>query len=381
MKTVFLRNGTAYKPTDEADLDMHNQLPAGNFIVVEDPLTERLYLQQVEDFTVPSKLYGNIEARARRVLNTYRDRTGSTGALFSGEKGSGKTQLARLIAVYAARLGIPCVIINQPWVGDEFNRLVQSISQECVFFFDEFEKVYDSQEQKQVLTLLDGVFPSKKLFLLTCNDKWLIDDHMRNRPGRIFYLLDFRGLDQDFIDQYCQDVLVNKSHIPTLKQIAQMFSEFNFDMLKAIVEEMNRYDESPEEALEMLNARPSTDNEGEYAIALEIDGVEYPRNLFYPSTWEGSPMHEQEINVTFNGVPDGDGDDVAVSSPSAASTGRPRRPGHSAPKRQTFTIRQSHLRRFDADRGEFVYELSDDNVAVRFTRIRRSEAKFFELLA
>lgn len=379
MNTIFLRNGTSYRLTDQADLDMHEKLPAGNFIVVEDPPTQRLFLQQVEDFTVPSKLYGNIEQRARRVLNTYRDRTGSTGALFSGEKGSGKTQLARLIAVYAAKLGIPCVIINQPWVGDEFNRLVQSISQECVFFFDEFEKVYDSQQQKQVLTLLDGVFPSKKLFLLTCNDKWLIDDHMRNRPGRIFYLLDFRGLDQDFIDQYCQDVLRNKSHIPTLKQIAQMFSEFNFDMLKAIVEEMNRYDESPEEVLEMLNARPSTDNEGEYAIALEINGVEYPRNLFYPSTWEGSPMHEQEISVTFSGVPDGDGDEVAVAS--SAPSGRPKRPGTPAPKRQTYTIRQSHLRRFDADRGEFVYELSDDGVVVRFTRIRRAEAKFFELLA
>ena len=29
--------------------------------------------------------------------------------------------------------------------------------------------------QTHVLTLLDGVFPSRKLFVLTCNDKYRID--------------------------------------------------------------------------------------------------------------------------------------------------------------------------------------------------------------
>ena len=79
--------------------------------------------------------------------------------------------------------------------------------------FDEFEKVYDSDEQEEMLTLLDGVFPSKKLFVLTCNDKWRVNQHMRNRPGRIFYMLDFTGLDEDFVVEYCHDNLKNLANI------------------------------------------------------------------------------------------------------------------------------------------------------------------------
>ena len=35
-----------------------------------------------------------------------------------------------------------------------------------------------------------------------------------------------------------------------------MFGEFNFDMLKALVEDMNRYDEAPDETIKILNTKP-----------------------------------------------------------------------------------------------------------------------------
>lgn len=378
--TVFLRNGSVFRPAAEADLDMHTTLPAGNYYIIKLPMSEVLALQQIDDFTVPSKLYGSIERQADRILRTYAARPGSTGVLMSGEKGSGKTQLARLVAYKAAKLGIPCVIINQPWVGDVFNALIQSISQDCIILFDEFEKVYDSDEQKQVLTLLDGVFPSKKLFMLTCNDKWLINDHMRNRPGRIYYLLDFNGLKAEFIEEYCNDRLNDKSQIAGIQKIAQMFAAFNFDMLQAMVEEMNRYGETAQEVLEMLNARPTTDNEGTYDITMVYNGEEVVNHTYYPNTWEGSPMHEQEINVTVHRQPDGssDGDEPVSESSTKVSRRRPRDPNGPIRLGQ-FTIRQSHLKTFDAQKGQFVYALPDENLVVRFTRVRYSSANIIDL--
>ena len=70
---------------------------------------------------------------------------------------------------------------------------MQDIEQPCIILFDEFEKVYDDQDQEKALTLLDGVFPSRKLFIMTVNNKWRVNEHMRNRPGRIYYMLDFAG--------------------------------------------------------------------------------------------------------------------------------------------------------------------------------------------
>lgn len=382
MSTVFLRSGSVFRPASEADLDMHQQLPAACYIIVKHPMTGALMFQTTDSFGLPPKLYGNIEARADRIINTYRDRPNSTGVLLSGEKGSGKTQLARLVAVKAAeQAGIPCIIINQAWVGDEFFALIQSVHQECIIFFDEFEKVYDSNEQKQVLTLLDGVFPSKKLFLLTCNDKWLINDHMRNRPGRIYYLLDFRGLDDQFILEYCEDALEAKQHIPSIRKVAKMFSEFNFDMLKAMVEEMNRYGETPEQVLEMLNARPTTDTEGTYKITLVVDGAEATRDSFYPTEWEGSPMHESEITVSWEPPADPEDDDSGAPAPTDT---RPilrsaRQKAAARRGRQVFTLRQNHLSKFNGDKGEFEYVL--DDVVVRFTRIKRFDAQYLSLLA
>ena len=78
---------------------------------------------------------------------------------------------------------------------------------------DEFEKTYTKEGknyQAKILTLFDGVYSSKKLFLLTCNDKSKMDSHMLNRPGRLYYLLEFHGLDQAFIREYCEDNLIRK---------------------------------------------------------------------------------------------------------------------------------------------------------------------------
>jgi hypothetical protein len=64
------------------------------------------------------------------------------------------------------------------------------------FFIVKMEK----QEQIiMMLTLLDSVYPSKKLFWLTCNDKWRVNFNMKNHPSRVYYMLDFGGLDETFM--------------------------------------------------------------------------------------------------------------------------------------------------------------------------------------
>ena len=181
---------------------------------------------------------------------------------------------------------------------------MQDIDQPCVVLFDEFEKVYDREDQEQILTLLDGVFGSKKLYILTCNDKYRIDSHMRNRPGRIFYLLDFKGLDSAFIREYCEDRLNNKQYIDQICGLTSLFNQFNFDMLKALVEEMNRYNESPSEALEMLNAKIEYDDGAKFDIKLIDNGVEVED--VSPSQWRGNPLAVAGINVEYDTDPNDD---------------------------------------------------------------------------
>ena len=287
----FFRTGNTFKVADNNSVDLHDHLPAGNYIIKADPFGN-LFLEMIESFKPLSKTYGDTTSNSSRIISTFLSRDNSTGVLLNGEKGSGKSLLAKTLSIdCATQHNIPTIVINSPWSGDAFNKLIQDIDQPCVVLFDEFEKVYDAEQQESILTLLDGVFPSKKLFVLTCNDKWRIDSHMRNRPGRIFYMLDFKGLEAEFIREYCEDNLRFEllGDIDHICQIACMFKQFNFDMLKALVEEMNRYNESARKALRMLNAKPEMDGDCAYKITFIDNGKVIPNA--HPNEWEGNPLH------------------------------------------------------------------------------------------
>lgn len=286
--SYFIRNANMYRIASDDALDIQTTLPVGNYTVKFDQMSNTFFLEMVDSFSQVKKLYGDTQRHSDRILNTYESRTSSTGVMLAGEKGSGKSLLAKTLSIEGAKKGIPTIIINSAFTGDGFNTFIQNIEQPCIILFDEFEKVYDSEDQEKALTLLDGVYPTKKLFVLTCNNKYRIDENMRNRPGRIFYMLDYKGLDPAFIEEYCHDTLNEKKHISKIVELAALFEQFNFDMLKALVEEMNRYGETPQDALKMLNAKPEYNSGGQFDCKLVVDG-KVIKNV--AEQWHGNPLN------------------------------------------------------------------------------------------
>lgn len=289
--TYFIKRGNSFMVSETGQLDLHETLPRGTYTITQD-INGVFYLEAIEDFSNPARLYGGTEKNANHILSTFADREVSTGVLLAGEKGSGKSLLAKVLSAKALSDGIPTIVINKPWFGDDFNKIVQSINQPCVILFDEFEKVYDREQQEKILTLLDGVFPTKKLFVLTCNNLNRIDEHMVNRPGRIYYMLEFKGLDENFIVQYAEENLKNKDLISEILAITPVFRSMNFDILKALIEEMNRYGESAAEALKLLNAKPSVSEDTLYTLSMFIDGVPVEDKDLSDSVWRGNPLSQ-----------------------------------------------------------------------------------------
>ena len=251
--THYIYNGNNVSIAPQGALDIRSKLEPVNYVVKFNEMTGQYSLEKTEMFVLPKKLYGDISFKAERILNTFKDRDKSTGVLLVGEKGSGKSQLAKLCCINS---GLPVLLINENFYGSAFNQFIASIDEPIIIFFDEFEKVYKREHQEYLLSLLDGNVTSNTLFLITCNNEYALDTNMINRPGRVFYNIKYTGLDEAFIIDYCKD---NAEHLTDkVILVSKICTNFSFDMLKALVEECLRYFIDPTDALDMLNIKPDS---------------------------------------------------------------------------------------------------------------------------
>lgn len=342
---VYLKSGRTFEPVDPESLNVHDTLPPGTYAVGLSP--KGFFLETVSDLHIQGKLYGDVDKKAQRILDTFRDRPNCTGVLLSGDKGCGKTMLSKRVSERAMSEGIVTLVVNTPFCGDAFNTFLTSIRQPAVVIFDEFEKVYESEQQNALLTIFDGTYSSKKLFILTCNEKHRVNSYMLNRPGRIFYALEYKGLDAEFVTEYCHDNLVNKANIQGVVNCSTVFYSFSFDMLKALVEEMNRYDETATQAMQVLNMKPESDF-GIYDLTVVRNGSPVVCEGMDGETLHRSPLVTDEHRVYLYAYDEDDKE----------------RPADGILEKEVHVMRSSNLVKVDNAKGEFIFKTEKPDTVV-----------------
>ena len=246
--TVTIAAGGALKVT--------GSLPNGIYTVSKPSPMSPYVLEQGKLKEIPEKVYGSIDAYKDRIIHTFRDRKDSTGVLLAGPKGTGKTLLTRCIAHSLLQQGVPVITVPFSLVCQETVDFISRIDTECTVIFDEIDKVKTDEEDNStncLLGLLDGIANFKRLYLFTANNVWGINEYMLNRPGRIYYKIIFKGLQQEAVQEYCKEHLRQQQYTKDVIEIAGRVSDFSFDMLSALVEEVNRYDAAPKEVCKVLN--------------------------------------------------------------------------------------------------------------------------------
>lgn len=368
-------------PVQQITEDLSDFIPPGVYQVAEMPFGGPIYLKPSDPFILPNKLYGETVKMSERIMQTHLSRTTSTGILLVGEKGSGKSLLAKHLSVSAMAKGWPVITITSPWHGDKFVAFLESIKQDCVILFDEFEKVYDSETQERMLSLFDGLSNTKKMFILTCNNKHKIDENMINRPGRIYYNISFGGLTPEFIEEYCLDKLNNPEQkaIDEIVGISYLFGAFSFDMLQAMVEERNRYpNEDLDDVIRLLNVRPDiyeshvrynyqifNKETGEQILL--VGATRSYRNKRNSQSIEGNPLKHRQIGIYVDYY-----DLTEAEVEKLQKTERGKKKLSESIDVLDFVLEKKDLKNFDKKTQEFVYE--KDGYVVKFKRESQEES-------
>jgi hypothetical protein len=364
MNSNFIVSGSVVRVADSSNLKVFPVLPNNTYEVKFNKETGEFFLEQVDSLVNPTQLYGNIISRARRVIATFNHRNRNTGVLLTGMKGSGKSALMRQISIES---GLPVLLVNSPFHGPVFAGFLAGITQPCVILMDEFDKVYSDEEaQGGILTILDGMYNSNKLFVASLNKIEKVVDAMRNRPGRFFYHYDYDTISREDLLAYLEatlhtdaPALSRKRAIDSVVAVYDKFDSMNFDMLKAIVEEMNRYNELADEVLQHLNVAPEDSDAFNYVFTATREGWTCVEQ------WgsSGNPLARKEFTRTFvfnrNGedVPDLDDSDAAI--------------GKYNPNREKVVVylSQDNLVSFDSDKGIFTFK--SQGITVSMSRISK----------
>jgi hypothetical protein len=281
-ETVYCTRGGMILPMDKSSLASQPKLEASTYRIVFDPEIG-MGLVPCAGFSLPKKVYGNYDNLADRYLKTFEDRPAGTGVLLTGEKGSGKTLLARKICIEAIKRGYPILILDRPYKGAMLGPFLQALDCPAVVFVDEFEKVYAEQsDMDSLLTVMDGSLSSKKMYLLTSNSTNTISPYMSNRPGRVYYTKNYGNLDVQVAMEYIEDQLRNKAYKESLYIAVDSLNGLNFDSLTALVEDINRFNCAPSESLSHINLTSGKDQEY-YEISC---------------TWKGKPLEEVGMSST-----------------------------------------------------------------------------------
>ena len=226
-----------------------DQLPAGAWGVGYRPMTNAPYFYMIGDYkTSHGKIYGDAESFAKHVWESYDiEKDKNVGALFSGNKGLGKSLTIRLIVEHYIKTK-PIIIV------DQYTNLLPNVLgdlKDCVVVLDEFEKMFKKNDdeggmtpQESLLSVLDGTKSlSHNLYLLSVNDTFALDENLISRPGRIRYHFRYENISESAIKEYCKDNLIKSrwNDIENVVDVLRGSRVQSLDIVQSIVKEMNAF--------------------------------------------------------------------------------------------------------------------------------------------
>lgn len=258
----IIKAGSRYQIYGE-DLNTYDKLPVRSYDVAFHQMQGFFLVARPDLVVKEEKVYGNHKQKVQKVMRSFRQTDRNFGVILSGQKGIGKSLMARLLAEEGIANGLPVITVTDYIPG--IASFLSSIEQEVIVIFDEFEKTFSKVEdkpdpQEEMLSLFDGLDGGKKLFVITCNEIRRLNEFMVDRPGRFHYHFRMGAPTDNEIKEYMEDKL-QKEYWGEINRIINFSrtTEMTYDYLRAIAFDLNQ-GYSLEDSLSDLNISGATNN-------------------------------------------------------------------------------------------------------------------------
>lgn len=153
-------------------------------------------------FTVPPKVFGKHNLYMKAITEKYDPLGKMLGVMLFGKPGSGKSLLAESLGNWMLTQDIPVILINKSFT-DQALDTIASLVGPCMFFFDEFEKVYSDKEHRdQLLPFFSSTKHLGILSVITGNDREALPSPLLDRPQRFYFRIPYQhGVDKAAADE------------------------------------------------------------------------------------------------------------------------------------------------------------------------------------
>lgn len=249
-KYSFIKNGDSIMPIPSGS---NYTLKAGKVYELHNTQMDNPCLSEIDPFIFPDDYYlsESDEKFMDKIVNTYNktDKL-TTGVLFSGLKGSGKTLMAKKTAM---KSNLPIIVINGSVRAGDIESFFSQVSDDVCIIMDELDKNW---YLPALLGFFDGVKPTcKKLILCTANDENEIDKYLNDRCSRIRYKRIFKSIDKDIVKTVLRKYFDTEESIEGAAEFCcSAMSVVSYDNVVVFGEEhQNNPDVSFDELLNDLN--------------------------------------------------------------------------------------------------------------------------------
>lgn len=257
----IINYGSMFDIISGDDVSITDRIPALTLKVVQD--RSGFHLMRTNQLHASTgKIYGDYIKKVDKIFRRYHADNDNTGVILSGDKGTGKTMLTCEIAARAQQEGMPVLICDTPYHG--LTDFIQSIDQDVMILFDEFEKTFPNKEtqgsdgipfnpQNTMLSMFDGLSDTHHLNVITANNLHGLSDYIINRPGRFHYHIRFAYPNSTEITEFMHDKLPESqySQIDKIIRFSRRYP-LNYDCLTAIASEL-QYGDDFNDAVKDLN--------------------------------------------------------------------------------------------------------------------------------